>query len=112
MNQPQQSVCARVRLKPDSIQRVREWAQHIASHREDAIRTLIAEGVTIESVFLESNEEGDFLIYYMRSNSLEKAQAVAASSLAAIDEYHRQFKKDTWESVTRLELLIDLEVVA
>jgi hypothetical protein len=29
-------------------------------------------------------------------------------SLHAIDAYHQQFKKDTWESGRRLELLVDL----
>lgn len=105
----QKPVCARVRLKPGSMSQVREWALHLSEHREEALATLQAEGVTLESVFLDSSEAGDFLVYYMRSESQEKAADVAARSVEAIDIYHRQFKKDTWASVDRLELLLDLE---
>jgi hypothetical protein len=81
----------------------------MSEHRGEALQTLMAEGVRLESVFLESSEDGDFLVYYMRSESQEKAEAVAARSVAAIDHYHQQFKNETWVSATRLELLLDLE---
>ena len=81
----------------------------MSEHRGEALQTLMAEGVSIESVFLESSVDGDFLVYYMRSESQEEAEAVAARSVEAIDRYHQQFKKETWVSATRLELLLDLE---
>lgn len=102
-------VCVRVRLKPDSLVRVREWASHIASHRDEALRTLDAEGVTVESVFLESTAQGDFLIYYMRSASHDKARLAAKCATEAIDAYHQAFKRETWAGVERLELLLDLQ---
>ncbi|WP_255991974.1 DUF6176 family protein [Chitinolyticbacter albus] len=106
----QEVVCARVALKPNSLQRVREWAAFISQHREEALQTLQLEGVTIESVFLDSSPSGDFLVYYMRSASQSKAEAVAANSLAMIDAYHNTFKRETWSHVDRLELLLDLEL--
>lgn len=102
-------VCARVRLKPDSLPLVREWAAYIATHREEALHTLAAEGVVIESVFLDMVEGVDYLLYYMRAPSLKKAEEVAAKSLAEIDLYHQNFKKTTWEKASRLELLVDLD---
>jgi hypothetical protein len=36
--------------------------------------------------------------------------AVASRSVADIDRYHQQFKRETWVSATRLELLLDLEL--
>lgn len=65
--------------------------------------------MSIETVFLDTNEHGDFLIYYMRAASFERAQQVANASVAAIDLYHQQFKRDTWEQGTKLELLLDLQ---
>jgi hypothetical protein len=104
-------VCARIQLQPNSLPRIREWAAHMNLHKQDALKTLHHEGVTIESVFLESFEgEGDYLIYYMRAASLKDAAEVAATSLADIDKYHRQFKQATWAKVTRLEMLLDLEI--
>lgn len=100
--------CARIQLESGSLSRVREWAEHMRAHRDEALLTLQAEGVTVESVFLDSSADGDFLVYYMRSHSQQLAQEVAARSVAAIDAYHRAFKRDTWAHVRRLDLLLDL----
>ena len=105
MNRP---VCVRVRLKTGVLSRVREWAAYLAAHRSEALQTLEAEGVSIESVFLDSTADGDFLIYYMRSASHEKAREVAARSTAAIDNFHKAFKREAWVDVRQLELLVDL----
>jgi len=109
MSSAQVPACARVRLKPNSISRVREWANHIQQHKAEALQTLRAEGVSIETVFLESTTEGDFLVYYMRAMSLAQAKLVAVQSMAAIDQYHKVFKRDSWAEVVKLELLLDLE---
>jgi hypothetical protein len=108
MNRQQDVNCVRVRLKPGMLARVREWAAFLAAHRHEALQTLQAEGVEIESVFLESGIEGDSLIYYMRASSQREAERIATRSLAAIDAYHRRFKQDAWEQVERLQLLLDL----
>lgn len=103
------SYCTRVKLKPNSIPRVREWAAELNSRRVEAIETLKDEGVFIESAFLEQTSEGDFLIYYMRMESMEKAKAVVARSPHPIDAYHKQFKIDCWETREDLELLVDFD---
>lgn len=103
------SFCARVKLKPNSISRVREWASELNSRRSEALATLVDEGVYIESAFLEQTAEGDFLIYYMRMENMRKAKQVVERSLHPIDTYHKQFKIDCWESKQDLELLIDFD---
>ena len=95
------AVCARIRLKPDSLARVREWAREINSRRPEALATLAAEGVAIESVFLDSGAEGDFLVYYLRARSIEQAAAVAANSSASIDAFHQEFKREVWTESVR-----------
>ena len=45
----------------------------------------------------------------MKARSLEGAHAVVQSSSHPIDSYHQQFKVDTWQSQTPLELLVDFE---
>ena len=108
MPQAEDVVCAKVWLKPGSEARVREWAQYITAHRDEALQTLQAEGVTIESVFLDATPDGPCLIYYMRSASQAQAIAVAERSAHAIDAYHKAFQRETWTKVDRLELLLDL----
>ena len=99
-----------IKLKEDSGDRVSEWASTINSRRDEALATLRAEGVEVESWFLLSLNGQDYLLSYMRAEDMERAQQVAKESLHDIDAYHQQFKRDTWVrgSVTELQLLVDL----
>jgi hypothetical protein len=54
--------CVKIKLKPDSIEKVHEWARIINERKTEALATLHDEGVILESVFLDQNSEGDFLI--------------------------------------------------
>ena len=58
-----ETACAKVRLKPGSLDRVREWATELRTRSDEVLATLRDEGVVIESVFLDSDEQGDFLVY-------------------------------------------------
>ena len=101
--------CVRIRLKPGSLGRVREWTSTINSQVDEALATLRDEGVIIECVFLDSSELGDFLIYFMKAESFEAAASAATTSGHAIDDYHRRFTRDTWLERSELETLIDLD---
>jgi Family of unknown function (DUF6176) len=103
--------CVKILLKPGSVERVQEWAAELNRRQEEALATLRDEGVYVESVFLDRTEAGDFLIYYMKAESFEQASAVVQHSPHAIDAFHQQFKRDTWVSGRRLELLVDLTLV-
>jgi hypothetical protein len=73
------------------------------------LATLRDERVIIESVFLDQTGDGDFLIYYMKAQSIDEASHAALHSHHRIDAYHAEFKRNTWETQTDLELLIDFE---
>jgi len=97
-----------IELKPNSLERVGEWAKKINGRIEEAVATLQNEGVQIESWFHLSLDGKDYLLSYMRVDSSQQAQYAAQHSEHEIDAYHQQFKKDTWASGTRARLLIDL----
>ena len=99
----------RVRIRQGSLDAVREWARTINGRREEAVATLRNERVEIESVFLETAADGDFLIYYMRGLDLSESQKVAGGSEHPIDAYHQNFMRTHTEGGTDLELLIDLD---
>ena len=100
----------KIKLKPGSLERVREWAQALnETRREEALATLRDESVMVEAFCLDSTPEGDFLIAFMKAESFGKSQRVYADSEHEIDRYHQQFKEDTWESGQKLELLVDLD---
>ena len=107
---PYQTQCVKIQLKPNSLERVREWATTLnESRRAEALATLRDEAVVFEAAFLDHTAEGDFLIYIMKAESFEKAKEAAATSMHDIDGYHKEFKKDTWDSRQQLELLLDLD---
>jgi hypothetical protein len=104
--------CFKIKLKPGSIERVRQWARTINERRDESLATLRDETVFLESVFLDRTGEGDFLIGYIRAQSFETGAEAIRKSVHAIDEYHRQFKQETWEERTELELLFDLDRIS
>jgi len=85
-----------IELKPDSQQRVEEWAEFIRSNLEEALLTLKNEGVTIENYFLVNIDSKDYLIGYMRARSLQRATQTVKDSLSEIDAIHQQFKTECW----------------
>ena len=101
--------CFKIKLKAGSIDRVREWARTINLRADEALATLRDETVIIESVFLDRTVEGDFLIVFMKAESFRKSGEAVQHSTHVIDEYHRQFKRDTWAERRELELLVDLD---
>lgn len=105
--------CFKIKLKPASLARVREWAQTLnETRRDEALATLSDETVIVEAVFLDSTPEGDYLIVFMKAESLETSRRAVQASTHDIDRYHQQFKKDTSESSKQLELLVDLDRIA
>lgn len=107
-----ETVCVKVKLKPGSLAQVHEWAEELRSRADEVLVTLHDERVAVESVFLDSNEHGDFLVYYVKARSLSAAREAAQRSSHPIDAYHEQFKAQTWESRSSLELLVDFENIA
>ena len=99
-----------IQLKPGSLPRVREWADTIERRKEEALATLRDEGVQLESWFLFSRNGEDFLIAFMRTESMEKAKRAVAKSPHEIDAYHQKFKADTFAGGQAAELLVDLEL--
>jgi hypothetical protein len=91
------------------VERAREWAAELRRRADEVLATLAAEGVMIESAFLMRAQDGDYLIYFMKAANFEEAARVARESTCDIDEYHRVFKRDAWESAEELELLIHFD---
>lgn len=101
--------CVKIKLKPDSLERVRAWAAELNRRRDEVLATLRDESVVLEAAFLDRTKEGDFLLYVMTAESFEQAREAVRHSTHAIDAYHQQFKRDTWDSTAQLERLLDIE---
>lgn len=103
-------VAALIKLKPNSQDRVREWAETINRRKDEALATLSDEGVVMESWFQVKVEGQDYLLCFMRSESMEHARQAGKTSQHAIDAYHKQFQAETWVAGTNISatLLVDL----
>ena len=100
--------CTIIELKPNSRDRVEEWATFILSNENEALLTLENEKVTVENFFLATIDSTDYLICYMRAKSMKYAESAVKESLSRIDAYHQQFKKDCWGKGIKAELVLDL----
>ncbi len=110
---PYQTQCVKIQLKPNSLERVREWATTLnESRRAEALATLRDETVVFEAAFLDRTDEADFLIYVMKAESFEKSKEAVATSTHEIDRYHKAFERDTWTNREQLELLVDLDRIS
>jgi hypothetical protein len=98
----------RIKLKPNSVDRVWAWAEEIMRRKGEALETLQDEGVLLECFFLDRRDDGDYLISIMTAEDFERSHAAARDSTHGIDAFHRAFKRDTWESVDALEGLVEL----
>jgi hypothetical protein len=98
-----------MRLQPGSLPRVREWAAEVTRRRDEVMETLRDETVRIESAFLDSTEAGDFLVYYLRADDLDRCNEAARTSTRPIDKYHQDAMKAVTESRQELEMLIDFD---
>ncbi len=101
-----------MKLKPGSPERVRAWRRKLKSRRDEALQTLRDEHVMVESVFLDRAAEGDYLIYYLKVESDERAARAVQNSSHPLDASQQQFIRETWESHQALQLLVDLDCIS
>ena len=88
--------CVVIELLPDSVEKVREWADFLHTNRDEALQSLKNEGVTVESAFVVNIEGKDYLIGYMRAANMHQAHEAVKDSTLNIDAYHQAFKKACW----------------
>ena len=68
------------------------------------------EGVAFEALLLDRADDEDAILFYMRAESLEKAQQAFARSQLAIDVETRQIIEDCWDVARAKPLALCLEL--
>jgi hypothetical protein len=66
-----------IKLNPDSNSKVDEWRDTMKSRMDEALATLVHEGAEIESWFRIKIEGQDYLLWYMRAESMKKVFEVS-----------------------------------
>lgn len=103
-----QVLCGRIKIKNGALPEVRQWFQTLNHRRAELLEAFELEGVKLESVFLEQTPEGDFLVYYMRQDDLEKVYENLARLKLPVRLFHVECWKQYCEECTVLEPLFDL----
>lgn len=97
-----------IKLKLERLDHVEAWQKELNARKAEALQTLQAEGVHVESWFHLELEGQDYLIAYMRADDIALAQQIGRNSQFPIDHVHKQFKTN-WAKVYPTTLLLDLE---
>lgn len=82
-----------IKLKPDSDEKVEHWRETVSSRLDEALATLKDEGVEIESWFRVTIEDQDYLLWYMRAESIQKAFEVSQTLKHPLDKFHYELMK-------------------
>jgi hypothetical protein len=77
-----------IKLKPDSSAKVEEWRQTMLDRMDEALATLVHEGMEIEPWFRIKIDGQDYLLWYMRAESIKRAFEVSQTFKHPIDKYH------------------------
>lgn len=102
-------LCSRIQLKPDSVDRVREWAATLNNRQAEVLETLRNEGIYLECAFLDHREDGDWLVYIIKAEDMAKGWEIFQNSTLPIDEYHKKFmaevalKRENLETLTQFD---------
>ena len=90
-----------IELKDGAEQSVATWRDTLASRRDEVMQSLRNEGVETESWFEVEISGKRFLLWYMRTQSMDKALETFKNSTNDIDIFHRE----TLGSVAREAIL-------
>ncbi|WP_134669865.1 DUF6176 family protein [Halorussus marinus] len=91
-------VLSKQKIEAGKTQRLEEWAREVRDREAEAIETLKNEGMYEETAFIEHTDGGDFLIYYMKAEDVDRVYEAYEESSHAIDEEHEQVMLDVLEN--------------
>jgi hypothetical protein len=103
------SWCAKIKIKDWCYDKVLERSKELTNRADETIATLIDEWAIFECAFIDKTSEGLFLLIFVKYKSEDQLDNAIKNSKHAIDQYHRQFKKDCRIEWKELEKVLDIE---
>lgn len=102
-----QTFIAKYKIK--DLEKIREWTRTINSRKTEAFETLKNEDVSIECAFLDKQQDGWYVIYFMKCKNIQNVFETLKKSDSKLDNYHKMVLQENLEKPVFLETLIDLE---
>ncbi|WP_415381363.1 DUF6176 family protein [Halosimplex sp. TS25] len=84
-------------VKPDKVDRLKEWMAEVRDRSDEVVETLRDEGMKTESAFLERTDDGPHLVYYMEAEDIERVWDQFEDSDHDIDEEHKEVMREVLE---------------
>jgi hypothetical protein len=95
------------RVRPDKVDRLREWMEELHRRRDEVLLTFAQETVRHEAAWLMETVEGTILVYAVEADDLEQAERAVAENPLPIDLEHRAVMDEVIEVPIELEQLLD-----
>lgn len=106
-----QSQCVKVPLLPGKTARFLAWVQENKGRRGEMIESMKREGVMAEAMFLERGATGDFVVHYMKAESLAHVAEVFEKSKEPIDIGARAMIQECWDTANTIYLNVEIDLV-
>lgn len=96
-------------LRPEHVADVEAWLNEVDTvRRNEALATLVDEGVSHESAHLIDTTDGTILVYAMETMDIEHARSVGAASDAEIDRLHKSIMRPADNGPVSARRVLDL----
>jgi len=104
------SECMRIRLKTGMTDKFIGWAKQLPNRMNEVEDGMREQGVIAEHIFLERCSDGDFIVFYVKSDDLARTRDIFQRSQRKIDLEFKEIVDETWDrsQVSRLELVMEL----
>jgi hypothetical protein len=104
--------CIRVKLKRNSQKQVKNWFSELNSRKDEVLESLKNEGIIVESAFLDKINNSDYLIYYIKAESIKNALKIFQESSLPIDQFYKDQWKQFCEEILVLDPLLDVDLLS
>ncbi len=101
----------KIRIRAGKTARVIEFLRSLRARKDLAVEAMRREGMTIETMFLERHDDGDYLYYYAKARDLAHANQVNMQATDALTLEIREFVVETWDHIVSPEPLLDLDLI-
>lgn len=103
--------CIRVKLKKEYLSEIYDWFRELNDRKNEVLETLKAEGIIVESAFIDQHENNFYLIYYVKAIDLQKALNIFQCSTKPIDIFYKECWKKFCGEVIDLKPILDVDIL-
>jgi len=104
-----QTFFVKYKVKDNSQRSIHEWADFLNKHQKQVLESLRDEKVIFESVALDEQSDGLYLIYVMKAKDVNETFKIFENSKHEIDIFHKKFFQEVLEKPQKLQILVDFE---